>query len=535
MVRSEDLRREAAPGGEAVPGGEAPPGPPVRGWGARTLSSFAIFDISVAIVIMLAVNAAGPSRAVVNIPFPAGPPWTLDLHVTVRLVVLALWTASIIGGAGVAVGLAAVARGAWPSPRWMAAAGLTVAAAFTVLPPAGSTDVLDYAAYGRMVVLGHNPYVMTPLDLHRLHDPIGFAAPHAWQHAVSAYGPLATVEQAAAAELGGTSAARIAFWLKLWTALAFGAVALALDRLLRGAPASRARAHLLWTMNPLLLWDVVAAGHVDGLAAAFGFFGLVITGRPHSGQRGDALRALAAGAFVGAAAGMKAPYALFGLGVIWAMRRSLLALTAVAAGAAAVLVPYYRASGQAALTALSSRTSLTTSDNFYQLFSRLFLHGSVTLPGVLPIAAAASVVAACLLLWRLPDGFPAWPAVRPALAVSLAWLFFWPYQRPWYDAMALCMLALYPASWVNWPVLGRLTAGTFFAMPGMPGKLPRTAFLQVAHLGQVLLVPLARLVTAVALIIGCLAGARHRHVPPRPWPEPTDAARDPGSEADFTD
>ena len=77
--------------------------------------------------------------------------------------------------------------------------------------------------------------------------------------------------------------------------------------------------------------------------------------------------------------------------------------------------------------------------------------------------------------------------------------------------------SLYPASWVDWPVLGRLTAGTFFAMPGMPGKLPRTAFLQVAHLGQVLLVPLARLVTAVGLIIGCLAGARYRHVPPRPW------------------
>ena len=66
--------------------------------------------------------------------------------------------------------------------------------------------------------------------------------------------------------------------------------------------------------------------------------------------------------------------------------------------------------------------------------------------------------------------------------------------------MVLCLLALYPASWLDWPVLARLTAASFFMMPGMPGKLPPSALPQVAHLGQVLLVPLARLLTAVALV-----------------------------------
>ena len=286
--------------------------------------------------------------------------------------------------------------------------------------------MLDYAAYGRMVVLGHNPYVMTPHDLRRQHDPIGLAAPRAWRDDHSAYGPVASAEQAAAAELGGTSAARIAFWLKLWTALAFGAVALALDRLMRGAPARRARAHLLWSLNPLLLWDVVAAGHVDGLAAAFGFFGLVVVGRQQPFARGNAIRALAAGALVGAAGGTKAPYALFAVGVLWAVSRSLLALTAAAAGALAVLVPYYHEFGQPATTALVSRTNQTTSDNLYQLFSRLFDGGRLTLPHELQIAIAASAIAALLLLWRLPKGFEAWPAVRqcargqPRLAVLLA-------------------------------------------------------------------------------------------------------------------
>ena len=87
---------------------------------------------------------------------------------------------------------------------------------------------------------------------------------------MSVYGPVATAEEWAAAELGGTSMARITFWLKLWNSIAFGVVVLLLDRTLRSDPARRLRAHLLWTVNPLLLWEIVASGHIDGLAAAFG-------------------------------------------------------------------------------------------------------------------------------------------------------------------------------------------------------------------------------------------------------------------------
>ena len=41
-------------------------------------------------------------------------------------------------------------------------AALAAATGLAVLPPAGLTDTLDYAAYGRMVAIGHDPYVMTP-------------------------------------------------------------------------------------------------------------------------------------------------------------------------------------------------------------------------------------------------------------------------------------------------------------------------------------------------------------------------------------
>ncbi len=115
----------------------------------------------------------------------------------------------MLGTAGVAAGLVAVRRGARPPIRLLVSAALIVTAGLAVLPAAGSSDPLDYAAYGRMVALGHNPYEMTPKQLRLAGDPVGRAAPHAWQGSHSDYGPLASLEQATAAELGGTSAGRI--------------------------------------------------------------------------------------------------------------------------------------------------------------------------------------------------------------------------------------------------------------------------------------------------------------------------------------
>ena len=105
-------------------------------------------------------------------------------------------------------------------------------------------------------------------------------------NAVSVYGPVATAAEWGAAELGGTSLARITFWLKLEEAVAFGAVILVLDRLLRRDPEMRLRAHLLWSVNPLLLWEIVAGGHIDGLAAMFGLLGIAAL-RTRTPQRGE--------------------------------------------------------------------------------------------------------------------------------------------------------------------------------------------------------------------------------------------------------
>jgi hypothetical protein len=459
--------------------------------------------ISASIVIFIVISAAGPSAAVVTMPAPAfGPPWWFSLNLTQETVTVAGWAATLIGGAGTAAGLAAIAKGARPSPKLLLGLSLAAVAVLTVLPPAGSSDALDYAAYGRTMVVGRNPYVMTPQKLAKAGDPIGKVAPAAWATRHSPYGPLATAEQAAAAELGGDSAASVTFWLKLWNALAFCGIAIGLYRLLRTDPARRARACLLWSLNPLLLWNLVGGGHVDTLAAAFGFFGLVLVAVRPRNTEPSTLACLAGGALVGAAADLKITFVLFGLALAWATRLSPRNLAAVATGALAILVPSYLWFGKPAVMVLIHRSGGLSRDNIYQLFSRPF---GVSAPAHLMLIVVPLFVAvAALLLARLPDGNPSRPAIRPALALSVAWLLVWPFQLPWYDAIAFCLLALYPPSRLDWPMLARQVGGTLYLIPGItvgmhtgwPG-----VFTRAEHYGLVPLIRLGALIAVVALAI----------------------------------
>ena len=494
----------SSPGGAQAggnPGGPAP-GPVSRGTRALGLASVA--GIGLAIVIMIFVAAAGKSRAEVGVARPPiGPPWWIPLHLPVTVVTVALWVAALAGAAGVAAGLVAVSRGARPSYRALAGAAVVAIAALTVAPAAGSTDPYDYAAYGRIVVLGHNPYQMTPYKLRRTGDPVGRAAPHAWIGAVSDYGPVATIEQAAAAGLGGRSAASIIFWLKLINALAFGAVALLLDRLLRGDPARRGGAHLWWTLNPLLLWGLIASGHVDGFGTAVGFCGLILIRLGPPGERPSLRRVAAAAALVGVAADVKITFGLYILGIAWAVRRSPAALVTAAASALAVVVLPYTLFGRPALDVLTTHRD-ATNDTLYRLFSHALLRPTPAEIGL--IIVPILVITAGLVLTRLPDGFPARPAIHPAFAVSLAWMLAWPYQRPWYDAMVLALFALYPATRLDWPVLVQFALTSVLYLPGVPGPFPH--WISHVHRAEVMsVIPAIRLAVLLAVLALCLTGA----------------------------
>ena len=470
----------------------------------RTLGWLAAVGIGSSILIMIGASLIRGDWMFppLRIPSP-GPPWEIHpVHVKPGLVVAALWVAAVLAVGGVAAGLLAASKGARPSMRLILVAAVAAVAALTVLPPAGSTDVLDYAVYGRLLVLGHNPYVTTPHFLRATHDAFARSVPTEWQHQVSLYGPFATLEQFLAAKLGGIYIARVAFWLKLWDSLAFGGVAVVLDRLLRGDPAQRLRAHLLWTLNPLLLWDLIAAGHVDVLAAAAGLLGLLALGRRSETSQPRLLRALAAGALVGVAADIKINYILFAAGVAWALRRSPAALATAAGGTLAVLVPTYAWLGTPAARALLARRNKVSADTPY----RVLFANTAHVQYLVVLAVLIVVLMAVLLLWRMPPGDRLRPALRPALAISVAWLFVWPYQLPWYDAIIICVLVLYPASRLDWLVLARLTLATISNMPGNGGRMPDQLLHALDRRIVLDLTPLVLLLAALGLVALAVSG-----------------------------
>ncbi len=492
-----------------------PPLAPFTGW-------FAAVAIAASTLVMIVISAAGPNVSVPAMRRAGGPPWWHALHLTATFVTVSLWAAMALGCAGVIAGLLAVARGARPPVRPVIAAAFLAVAVLTVLPPAGSTDSISYAASGRAAVIGHSPYVMTPLQLERTGDPVGKQIPFgeipsSWANAVSVYGPVATAAEWGAAELGGTSLARITFWLKLEEAIAFGAVILVLDRLLRSNPEMRLRAHLLWSVNPLLLWEIVASGHIDGLAAVFGLLGIVAlrarTAPGESRTRAEIRMggAVLAGLLIGVAADIKVEYVLFGLAVAWACRRSLRALTAAAVGFGVAVLPAYLAAGTPAIKVLVTRSTGITWDTMYQLFWRPVLgytqfSVSSAPPHLELIAYLLFAAVALLALLRLPDRVPGLPAVTPALALSLAWLFATAFQRPWYDVMAISLLALYSASRLDWVVLIRLLAGaTVYAQAIQSPAEPQWLY-DLGQFNGTWLTPSIRLLAAVAFVWLCVSG-----------------------------
>ncbi len=486
----------------------------------RLLAWFAGLAIGAAILDMIFVSLAGPSAGVARMSRPgAGPPWWFSLHLAPGHVLVLLWAAAAAGAAGVGAGLAAIARGARPPVRLLLIGSLLAVATLTVLPPAGSTDAISYAINGEMVVKGHSPYVMTPAQFRRTGDPVAQLAPPTWVNQLSIYGPLATGEEWAAAELGHASAARITFWLKLWNSLAFAAVVLALDRTLRNNPARRARAHLLWSLNPLLLWGMVAGGHIDGVATALGFGGLLLlrtrapAGTDPGTGRGTiaAWPAFAAGLLIGAATACKITFGLFAVGAVWATRKSPAALAGTVAGMLAVLIPGYALAGKPAVKALAGRAQGATIDNLYQLLDpslRRTVTATSTPTGLVVISVVLTIGFAVLLWWRLPApaGFEDLPAIRPALALSLAWLFVYPFQRPWYDVMAICLIALYPLSRLDWVILVRLVFPTSVFILATDEQLwppwLNTAFGYDWHYVS----PAVRLAAVIALVWLCLPG-----------------------------
>jgi hypothetical protein len=111
-----------------------------------------------------------------------------------------------------------------------------------------------------------------------------------------------------------------------------------------------------------------------------------------------------------------------------------------------------------------------------------------------------------LLAWRLPPGPAQLPAVRPALVLMLAWLLVWPLQRPWYDAIAFCLLAVFPASRLDWLALIRAVPAAMAVATGAATRHPHELTRVIAFVGNDLS-PDVRLGAVIAAVVLSVLGA----------------------------
>jgi hypothetical protein len=199
-------------------------------------------------------------------------------------------------------------------------------------------------------------------------------------------------------------------------------------------------------------------------------------------------------------------YLLLAAALAWALLRRPAALASATAGFLVVFVPPYLWAGKPLLDSLGLRRGKVSADNFYQLFNVAYRHHLPPKPDAL--VALAVVAFALLLLWRLPKAVPDLPAIQPALAIAIPWLFLWYYQLPWYDTMIIALLALYPASRLDYIVIFQLTAGTFALMPGgTPFEAPLGLLRTFSHAAWFYGSPIVLLAAAVAVFLLCVSRA----------------------------
>ncbi|MBG0814259.1 polyprenol phosphomannose-dependent alpha 1,6 mannosyltransferase MptB [Planomonospora sp. ID82291] len=388
-----------------------------------------------------------------DLPGPSWqPPYSLGAGPDGHLVIALAAVAIALGGSG----LAAALRSRWrPDPRLLLGAGSAVAALLALLPPSGSADHLNYAAYGRLAALGHDPYAVAPAALPG--DPVAGAVEE-WTGVTSVYGPVATAVQALASLAGGDSVRLTVFGMALFNAAAFAGTGLLLHRLTAADADLQRRAALLWTANPLVIYHLSAGMHVDTMAVACMVAALCAFSSAR-GATGGTAGGTASGLLLGLGIGVKLNAGLVALGPAWELRRRPGRLALVAGTATATVAAVYGIAGPHVLDQVSAagrKVSLATPWQPVK-FTLQSLFG----PGAYAVwIQAGSVLLLAVLAWLV---FRAWPVVRaapwpgspevPAPLVSavvvVAWLFAAPYALPWYDGLAFALLAAAPA----WPVL----------------------------------------------------------------------------------
>jgi hypothetical protein len=455
-----------------------PPKPQYRAEIWHRNHRFAVFGIVGATALTLLAGVLGPSAVTLTLgPRDSYlPPWYLPSGLVSPnewFVSILIWTAIILGGLGLWVGLRAMADGWKPKVKKFFALGTVLSLLTICVPPMTSADVLMYAAYGRLQAIGRSPYEITPAEVFRgQFDPVLRWTERPWQDTPSVYGPITSWTQLLANKLGAENMHDIVFWLQVFSVVPFILACAGVIILAHGDPRRQGRAALLTIANPLLIWAVVAGAHNEALAVMFAVAGLLFMRK----------NPFVAGLGIGLAGCAKVSIGLWGLAMLWAYRREpkkalLLCLgTAIPMGLAYVLwqpTAFFQALRNGGYVSVGSWANPVYS--FLALFMTDYhakvVIGIISYIGFIVIAWMLSRV----VPWTAAPGLakdadlkrdPLTIALRTALVLSVAWLITSMYTLSWYDLLAWMPLAVFAASKLDQIMVIRGAALSLAYVPG---------------------------------------------------------------------
>lgn len=404
------------------------------------------------------------------------PPWYLPsgwVRPSEWFVSALIWAVVIIGALGLFVCLRALADGWLPRVRRLFALGVGLTGATILVPPLTSADVLMYAAYGRLQVLGMDPYDITPAEVFRQQfDPVLRWTERPWYDTPSVYGPITGWTQWLANRLGGDNMHDIVFWLQVFVAVPFVIACAGAVMMAHGDHARQARAAMLTIANPVLIWAVVAGAHNESLSVMFGVMGLLMM-RKHP---------FLAGIGIGLAGCAKLSIGIWGLAMLWAYRREpkkavLLCLgTAIPMGLAYVVwapTAFFQVLRNGSYVSVGSWANpvFRFLDLFLDATLAKIIVGVISYSGLIVVAWMLSKVVPWTAVPGLPKDAdrrqdPLTIAVRTALVLSVAWLVTSMYTLSWYDLIAWIPLSVLAASKLDSIMLLRITPLSLAYVPG---------------------------------------------------------------------
>lgn len=421
----------------------------------------------VASVVMIGlVGILGPSAATLDLPAQGSwlPPYTLGLRVSDWLSVPMLYGALAVGAFGWWVCRCAALDGWRPRLPKLAGLGVALNVLVCLVPPMTSADVLMYAAYGRLQVLGLDPYLIPPAEIYRMQsDAVLPQVERPWQDTPTVYGPIVSATQYVANLLGGTNVHDIVFWLQLFCLVPMLAIVAIAVWMARGNHLLQLRVVLVLLLNPAIIWAVVAQAHNESVAVALSMAALALM-RSHP---------LLAGVTIGFAGGAKINMVLYGLAMLWGYRRSWRRMGEICVGAAVSIAVCYLVWQPTALWAAARNTGYVNAGAWAApVYGRLTWYFSDNLSKII-----VNVVA--LVLWGVIAGMlarvmpyrplpgiaddvdhakdPTSVAVRAAVILYVSWLVTTPNSFSWYDLLAWAPLALTASTRLDGIMLWRTT------------------------------------------------------------------------------